>query len=115
MEDFTDELGHDMANATCTEPATCKRDDCNHTEGESLGHSFSGWEVIKEATETEEGEEKRVCGECGETETREIPVKENSSEEDDNNSAGCAGSVSGSIFGLMALCIGTVVLRKKNN
>ena len=34
------ELGHDMAEATCTEPATCKRG-CGHTEGEALGHDMA--------------------------------------------------------------------------
>ena len=31
-------LVHDMAEATCTEPSTCKREGCGHTEGEALGH-----------------------------------------------------------------------------
>lgn len=31
-------LGHDFADATCTEPKTCKRDGCGATEGEALGH-----------------------------------------------------------------------------
>ena len=39
-------LGHDMAEATCTLPATCKNG-CGHTEGKALGHDFSG-EIFKD-------------------------------------------------------------------
>ena len=38
-------LGHDYAAATCTAPKTCKREGCNSTEGEALGHDFEGAEV----------------------------------------------------------------------
>ncbi len=31
-------LGHDMADATCTKPSTCKRTGCNYTEGATLDH-----------------------------------------------------------------------------
>ena len=34
-------LGHDMAPATCTAPATCKRAGCGYTEGKKLPHSFT--------------------------------------------------------------------------
>ena len=34
-------LGHDWAAATCTEPKTCKREGCNATEGDPLGHNYS--------------------------------------------------------------------------
>lgn len=34
-------LNHDWAAATCTEPKTCKRDGCNATEGNPLGHNYS--------------------------------------------------------------------------
>ena len=37
-----DPLGHDMAKATCTAPATCKREGCGHTEGDALGHNEFG-------------------------------------------------------------------------
>lgn len=33
-------LGHDWASATCTEPETCKRDGCDATQGEALGHTY---------------------------------------------------------------------------
>ena len=34
-------LGHDWAPATCTQPKTCKRDDCNATDGSALGHRYA--------------------------------------------------------------------------
>lgn len=34
-------LGHDWAEATCTAPKTCKRDGCNATDGNLLGHNYS--------------------------------------------------------------------------
>ena len=36
-------LGHDMAVATCTEVAHCKREACDYSEGEPLGHVESEW------------------------------------------------------------------------
>ena len=33
-------LGHDWADATCTAPKSCKRDGCDATEGDPLGHSL---------------------------------------------------------------------------
>ena len=42
----------------------------------AFGHSWGAWTVIKEATETAEGEAVRVCSVCGETEKQTIPVKE---------------------------------------
>ena len=47
-------LGHDWADPTCTEPATCTR--CGDTKGEPLGHEWT------EATETEPS----TCVRCGE-------------------------------------------------
>ena len=38
---ITDALGHDWADATCTEPKTCQRAGCNVTEGKELGHKWS--------------------------------------------------------------------------
>ncbi len=34
-------LGHDYANATCTEPKTCTREGCGATRGEAEGHDFT--------------------------------------------------------------------------
>ncbi|MBE6993751.1 MAG: hypothetical protein E7423_03810 [Ruminococcaceae bacterium] len=38
-----------------------------------LDHTWGEWTETKPATETEEGEEERVCSVCGEKETRTIP------------------------------------------
>lgn len=59
--------------ATCTEPGATGKEvclECGITVKESevipaLGHKFGDWETVKEATETEEGLAKRVCGACG--------------------------------------------------
>ena len=54
--------------------------DCGdqYVEGElaPLGHDFSGWFVVLEATDVMEGIEKRSCLRCGESETRSIPKLE---------------------------------------
>ena len=73
--------------ATCTEAgvttytATFENDEYDifgtvtkEEDAEALGHDWGEWEVTKEATETEEGEETRTCARCGETETRVIPI-----------------------------------------
>ncbi len=39
----------------------------------ATGHDWGKWEVIKEPTETEDGKQKRVCKNCGETEFKVIP------------------------------------------
>ena len=57
---FSDEAG----TTVITEPVTIP----------SLGgHDWSEWQVVKEATETENGKETRSCSRCPETETRVIP------------------------------------------
>ena len=38
-ENVLTKLGHDWADATCTAPQTCKRDNCNATQGEALEHA----------------------------------------------------------------------------
>ena len=118
MEDFQDELGHDLSQATCTTPATCQRENCEHTEGEALGHSYGDWTVTKEATETEAGEKSRTCESCGETETEVIPVLEPSSDSDsesglEGGETGCMGSVSGSVAGVLLLGASIFAIRRK--
>ena len=39
----------------------------------ALGHEFGEWVTVKEATTTEEGQQKRTCSVCGKTETKSIP------------------------------------------
>ena len=68
-------LSHDMAPATCTEPATCKRDGCNHTEGEALGHEE---ETVagKAATCTEAGlTDGKKCTVCKEITVKQTEIK----------------------------------------
>ena len=43
---------------------------------EKLTHKYGEWEVSKKATTKAPGEEKRVCADCGEIDTREIPQKD---------------------------------------
>lgn len=66
--------------ATCTETGidlySCA--DCcivRMVTTEALGHSFGEWEIVKEATVTEEGLKERYCT-CGEKETEVIPMVE---------------------------------------
>ena len=47
-----------------------------HIETEALGHSWGEWTVSRKATQTAEGEEARICSECGKKETRLIPMLE---------------------------------------
>ncbi|MBQ9027890.1 MAG: hypothetical protein IJ110_03890, partial [Lachnospiraceae bacterium] len=47
-----------------------------HIETEALGHGWGEWTVSRKATQTAEGEEARICSECGKKETRLIPMLE---------------------------------------
>ena len=60
-------LGHDWADATCTAPKTCKRDNCSVTEGEALGHNHVP--VVTAPTCTEKGYTTYTCSTCGDTYT----------------------------------------------
>ena len=85
---FTDALGHDYqavsdpVAATCTKAGKEADQECSRCHDvldgayiPAKGHAWSDWEVIKPATETEEGEETRVCGnDPSHTEVRVIPV-----------------------------------------
>ena len=80
--------GHQYANAcdvdcdvcgTTRVPAAHKYDDCVDADcnvcGKTRtvpGHTFGAWEIVKEATTTEAGEQKHTCKVCGATETEEI-------------------------------------------
>ena len=76
-------LGHDLVHhegkpPTCTEDGyeeydTCTRCDYStYQEIHAEGHKLSDWEVIKEATSSEEGIEERRCEHCDYVETRTI-------------------------------------------
>jgi hypothetical protein len=65
---------------TCTETGsgtrTCTLNN-EHTETEiidALGHEFGNWIQTAPPTETTDGEEKRTCSNCGEEQTRIIPL-----------------------------------------
>ena len=79
----------EKVEATCTEPGTeaywtcsvCHQmfsDEAGTTTITApvvipAGHNWGEWTLVKEATETEDGEEARTCGRCEEKETRVIP------------------------------------------
>ena len=81
-------LGHNWSVATVADcrgivtTRTCTT--CNLTEVSSVAsvdpslHMWKAWEVTTEATDTEAGEETRVCAVCGESEKREIPPVDSS-------------------------------------
>jgi len=60
---------HSWTAATCTAPKTCS--ECNKTEGEAKGHSYSA-SVTKNATCTEPGVRTYSCGSCGSSYTEAI-------------------------------------------
>ncbi len=57
-----DEHTHTWRNATCTTPKNCSI--CGQTEGATLDHALSDWQVIEEPTYDTEGKEKRTCSHC---------------------------------------------------
>lgn len=64
-------LGHNMADATCTEPSTCTREGCGYTEGEALGHDMVEVEALA-PTCTAEGYTAHLgCSRCDLTEGKE--------------------------------------------
>ncbi len=105
LEDLKiDRLGHDMAEATCTEPSKCKRKGCNYTEGSSVGHKLGElqkdennhwkecscgyketeahkcvWYIETEATDTVKGKMHGVCETCGQKVEKETPVTDETS------------------------------------
>lgn len=67
---------HEFAAATCTEPATCVCGAIDETQP-ALGHDYTDWEIIDEATCVDTGEQTHSCQRCGYTETEIIPVNDN--------------------------------------
>lgn len=55
---------------------TQKYSRCGKLLTETGAHTFGDWTVTQEPTESEEGEQERVCAVCGCTETEAIPVAE---------------------------------------
>ena len=77
--DYRDEDWQVTVEPTCLEKGTeyraCRNDSFHGETREiaALGHDFGNWEVVRVATELEEGLEKRVCSRCSTEETRVIP------------------------------------------
>ena len=79
---LNEECSHKLKHITV--PSTCKVTgmeydictECGETFNEKTlplaAHTWSKWTVIKEATTTAEGQEKRTCSVCGKAETRAI-------------------------------------------
>ena len=67
--DESSSLGHDMSEASCTEAAKCKREDCDYTEGYALIHNFANYVSNKDATCTKDGTKTAKCERCTETDT----------------------------------------------
>ena len=96
VTDANTKLGHDFADATCTNPKTCKRSGCTVTDGAALGHTYDNacdgdcnvcnetrtpsnhvWDagtVTKEPTKKEEGVKTYTCTVCKKTKTESIPM-----------------------------------------
>lgn len=47
---------------------------CGTVEKQGKGHTFSDWTITKQPTCTEDGEETRICSDCGNIETKVIPA-----------------------------------------
>ena len=81
--DPDDPVRENVVEPTCTEPGShdevvyCKGCGAEISRTEvtdpALGHDWGAWEITKEPTETEDGEETRTCTRCPEKETRAIP------------------------------------------
>ena len=81
-EDYTPEHTHTLNHITV--PSTCKVagmeydicSECGETFNEKTlplaAHTWGEWTVVKEATTTAEGQEKRTCSVCDKVETRAI-------------------------------------------
>lgn len=69
-EDHTHIFGEEWKN---DETGHWKECECGE-KSEEAKHAFGKWTIIKEATENEEGEERRECEVCGKDETRTIDM-----------------------------------------
>ena len=73
---------HEFAEATCTEPKTCKV--CKTAEGEKLGHKWGEWVT------GEDGVKTRTCSVCKDTETDDPEEPSKPSVSDCGKDASCA-------------------------
>ena len=65
-------LGHDWADATCTEPKTCKRENCGAPEGDPNGHAYTATDKVVATCKTE-GIKVYTCA-CGDNYEENIGV-----------------------------------------
>ena len=80
--------GHTWTDPTCDEPKTCKV--CQATEGESLGHEWSGacdvdcnrqgCDETRTAESHLDADEDDVCDNCGEGISSDIPIGDDDGE-----------------------------------
>ncbi|MDE6074884.1 MAG: hypothetical protein K2G26_00430, partial [Clostridia bacterium] len=96
-EDTANKAAHSGGTATCTAKAVCSS--CGNEYGDlDNNHAWGEWTVTKEATEAEEGEERRVCAnDDTHFETRPIPKVV----APDNN----GGLSAGVLAGIVVACI----------
>lgn len=86
MDDFTDALGHDLGSTTvkptCTQGGytlhSCSRCGYEYSPADertaALGHDWGEWLTVKNATASSDGEKRRECSRCGETQSELIPA-----------------------------------------
>ena len=66
-----DPLGHTYADEITCRDRTCTTEDCGHIEPASTGHAYGDWTTVTEATCLENGQDMRVCADCGNENTKE--------------------------------------------
>lgn len=69
---FTEALGHNWVDATCTTPKTCSR--CDATEGEALGHAWGLPEITQPNTCTTAGRYTYRCTICNTSKFEVLPA-----------------------------------------
>ena len=74
-QEVVEETGHDMAPATCTEPASCKNENCAYTEGEALGHKAVIDEEVPALCEDDGLTEGSHCEVCNKVLIAQEPIK----------------------------------------
>ncbi len=78
-------LDHDWKDADCTNPKTCRRENCGLTEGEPVGHTWGDWTEKQAPTCKDAGSQTRGCTKCDATEDGVLPA---TGEHNDGNSDG---------------------------
>jgi hypothetical protein len=118
----------DQVLATCAKAYDAKGNELPMTEGFTNDeafevkstHNFGDWTTTKEATLNEAGEEERVCSDCQETETKEIPKlepeKPSTSDSTSNTLAkkkGCGSVMGGGSISVCLLGMAAIFFKKK--